>query len=352
MAPCEHVSLLRAVRGDEVRILDHHRFEHLVAQLNHPSHQFPCFQFFVGKKTKRLALQQLFPHNNLQRNKRQGESVANIALDAAAAYSEYPIIFADSEAWSMGTSQSADSVCHRTVCHFTHWSNDLMPYVDEILHARLFFLFADVICLFADDFKDFSVIAKLLRVWSSFASVTGRSSLTLPSVVIVSTDTSIVIPNSWGLELMELPLFQDDAASLRAAFSRIRLIRLQGENLSPSARFRRLKEFLARQSDEMRVLRIQEGMLFSAKHKSRLFNLALQHTLTTVTRPFDFISASREYCKPPHDHQLHLARFFRLGIQYRAPFDELASYVASSFLMNAYPPGMHSMSHSSLMRKG
>ena len=244
----------------------------------------------------------------------------------------------------MNTSQSADSVCHRTVCYFTHWSNDLMLYVNKILHAWLFFLFADVICLFADDFKNFSMIAKLLCVWSSFISVTDQSSLILPSVVIMSIDMFIVISNSWKLKLMKLLLFQNDAANLKAVFSCIRLIHLHEENLSSSAQFQWLKKFFAQQSDEMQVLHIQESMLFSAKHMSRLFNLILQHTLTTITQLFNFISASQEYCKPLHDHQLHLIRFFHLEIQYYALFDELAFYVAFSFLMNTYLSEMHSMS--------
>lgn len=45
----------------------------------------------------------------------------------------------------------------------------------EIVHARLFNLFIDVLCIFADDYKDFDSVVRKLTIWASL----GRTSLSL-----------------------------------------------------------------------------------------------------------------------------------------------------------------------------
>ena len=96
-----------------------------------------------------------------------------------------------------------------------------------------------------------------------------------------------------------------------------------------------------RQADEMRRVRAQRRTLFSAVHFTRFFQLALQHTIRSIVDPLDLVLASRENMTTLDEHEDHLTRFFKLGVREKVSYHLLTSYVASSVLMDAYPPRMH-----------
>ena len=129
---------------------------------------------------------------------------------------------------------------------------------------------------------------------------------------------------------------------MRNSFSSIELIYLPEDYLSPLARYRRLKDTLLRQADEIRWLRISKHCLFSAVHMNRLFSRALQHTVDLINQSFSFIRASREGNEIIEDYSDHLLTFFKLGARCEVSYSSLISFVASSILMNAYPSNMHS----------
>ncbi len=333
MSRCDHISLLRIAEGKEVCLLDDDRLDRAMQPMTNPSAQYPSLQFFIGRKAKDLALPELFPHNNVRRGHQDRNCVANLRLDASSISCNRPILFADSDPLSVIYRNHEAASCHRTTSYPVPWAVASDHSLYDILHARLFFLFTDVICIFADDFKDHGSVTDRLNTWATIGSASDLPREIRPRVVIVASDQVEKLrgnKQSWS------------TVNTRDSFSSIELLYLPGDYLSPLARYHRLKDTLLRQADEIRWLRINKHYLLSAVHMSRLFSQALQHTVNSVNQPFSFIRASREGNEITEDYSDHLLTFFKLGARCEVPYSSLISFVASSILMDAYPPNMHS----------
>lgn len=67
MAPCNHISLLQIVKGEQVSLVNNERMENLVKEMawnGSSTVQRPSLQFFIGGEAKNLGLRQIFPQNN------------------------------------------------------------------------------------------------------------------------------------------------------------------------------------------------------------------------------------------------------------------------------------------------
>ena len=142
------------------------------------------------------------------------------------------------------------------------------------------------------------------------------------------------------LDLHEVQLSLD-LKVLKDFYSSIKVLQLANEQISPLARFRRLKELLWRQIDEMRNIRLCHRRLYSAIHLDKFFQLAVSLTAASVLRPFNFITSTRIGNEVNADHGDYLAAFTRLGISSGLTDEIMATFIASSILLDAYPPNMH-----------
>ena len=336
MHRCDHIALLRIAEDKEVCILDDGRLKRAVQAMTNPSAQYPSLLFFIGRKAKDLALRELFPHNNVRRGRQDRNCIANLRLDASSISCTRPILFADSDPLSVIYRNHEIASCHRTTSYPTPWALTSDHSLYDTLHARLFFPFTDVICIFADDFKDLESVRDSLNAWATIGLASDLPKEIRPRVVIVASD------QMKRLRRNKQPWSTLD---MRDSFSTIDSFYLPGGHLSSLARYRRLKDIILKQTDEMRQIRISKHYLFSAVHISTLFSRALQHTVNSVNQPFSFIRASREGNEITEDYSDHLSTFFKLGARCEVPYSSLTSFVASSILMDAYPPNMHSRSH-------
>ncbi len=92
------------------------------------------------------------------------------------------MFFAESDPSTTIVSTTTTS-CHETESFPIRWANaTTVQDVYDILHARIFCQFSDVLCIFADDFPNFKSVVDRLRTW---AIAGGGSNLPQPSVVIV-----------------------------------------------------------------------------------------------------------------------------------------------------------------------
>ncbi|KAL4933509.1 patatin-like phospholipase family protein [Aspergillus undulatus] len=89
----------------------------------------------------------------------------------------------------------------------------------------------------------------------------------------------------------------------------------------------------------MRLIREQRQVLFSATHLNAFFELSLQHFCAEPFVPFNYITAARKWYPLDGAFTSHLISFLEAGK--RVPYDEVASYIASTILMDAYPIHMH-----------
>ena len=140
------------------------------------------------------------------------------------------------------------------------------------------------------------------------------------------------------LEGIECESWQD---KLYSAFFSITVLYLGNGEISNSARHRRLKDTLQRQRDEMRHVRQTFGCLYTASHLTRLYLEALRHLATTKERPFDVVSTARHDMPPQTDYVDHLLNFFSLRPKELAYRKATVAHMASSILLDAYPPNIH-----------
>lgn len=155
MASSEHLAWLQVIGINDLRLLDPGRMSQLARELKNSANQRPSSLLFVGRQAKDFALRELFPDNNFK--KRFCDGVATLRINNANIYSNYSIFFAESSP-SQAISLAAEDPCAcKTKLYPIEWAkNTTVQHLYNILYARLFCLFADVVCVFADNFANFN----------------------------------------------------------------------------------------------------------------------------------------------------------------------------------------------------
>lgn len=171
----------------------------------------------------------------------------------------------------------------------------------------------------------------------------GSSSLeqARPSVVIVKRGGEANASSIYDLLKMQDVQSSLNQKVLKDSYSSIKVLHLVDEQISSLARFRRLKELLWRQIDEMRNVRLRCRRLYLVVHLSKFFQITVSQTAVSVLRPFNFVAASRLGNEVDLDHANHLTSFFRLGIDHGLSDNIMTNFIASTILLDAYPPKMH-----------
>lgn len=340
MAGCEHIAWLQSANTKELQFRDGGRMKQVIREMPNPIAQYPSLIFFIGQKAKNIALRELFPYNNIKRGHRDG--FANLRIDNATIRSDRPIWFADSDPLLRITPSSAAATCHESSTYPARWVPSSEYSTFDVVHARLFFLFTDVICIFADDFNGLESIAERLVAWAAIGSASNLPGLTRPRVIVItSADSSSSTHNVLETEDFRFNLRQHSHQTILNSFSSITLFYLPGDHLSQLAQHRGLRENLLKQAEEMRDIRASSQNLFSAVHLCHLYEQAMLHTTETITQQFSFLLAAQGLNTILVDLKDHLMIFMELGARFKLPYNALASHIASSLLMNAYPPGMH-----------
>lgn len=336
MARCEHLSWLQ-ISGTQQHIFhDEGRLGRILLDLTNPIHQRPSVLFFVGRKAKNVALRELFPYNNIVKARQDG--VANLRIDTTTTNSDYPILFADSDTSQDVPPQIVDCRCHEFHSYSVRCKSTAACALVDLVHARLFFLFADVICIFADDFLSLQDMVCRLKNWATAGRVSVSPHSPRPKLVIVIRGDESTTYNILLARDLEFDLSQGD---IEFFFSSVVVLYLEDGQLSSLARHRRLKEVLLRQADEMRHARQDLQCLYSAIHLNRFFQAAVKHLAQKPDVPFGFIHASRQQNPVLVSYRQHISSFVHLSNQAEIPSEGVASIIASSILMDAYPPNMH-----------
>ena len=212
-----------------------------------------------------------------------------------------------------------------------------------MLYARLIAPFADVICIFAGDFNGLEGIASFLIRWIRMECPSTLPRTVRPRVVIVMGEETSPTHNILELGDLISKMTQETTVDKREdIFKTISIMDLPGDFVSPLARYRRLREVLMEQVEQARNVRIQERLLFSAVHFEAFFQQAVKHVSHSLTEPFDFIASTRKDNEIDSNYTNHIATFVALANQHFAPYQSLVTFLASSILMDAFPPGMHS----------
>lgn len=351
MKHCHHSQWLGLhTRGHHTELRASSRLQRLIESIPDPDEQTPSLVVLVGNASKAAALRESFGVRRLWHGvAKRARGEVHLHVDPSSVFGK-PLLVADSDPLShpiLKTPTRPASTCHETTTRTIH--RPAGTAVDGLLSGlfgRLLFPFADVFCFFCEDLGGLQSVARLLAAWLDSrpaAALSAAAGHAQPSVLLVTEAMSVG---------------RDDASSTRSAFLReLRLATAKNAldhvaavdvvallpkgAVSTGARYRLLKERLLDASDGAQKRRHEAGVSFSAAHLAALVECGLDAFASQATEPFCCIKASRTHSPVAPDLALHL----RTLVGATKSASDLASFaapvVASSFLLDSYPPGAH-----------
>jgi hypothetical protein len=350
MKPCNHSQWL-GLRAQDKQLQETDRLQTLVGGLPNPDTRYPSLLVLIGKKTKSLVLRELVAVERKYkiRTKRARRGI-HLHLDASNIFHENPILYADSY---LPIDLISDSIfqaerCHETINRRLLWnSRDALQLTGietaDYLFCRLLRPFSDVFCLFLEDLGGMQSVVERLVSWLEKGQATAVPETAHPSLVLV-VEKDAPGPKAEREVREELlhMLEQRTPMNIFDLFFDVTVVSIfPEERLSLQSRHRRVKERLLNTLDQGQERRSRIGMLFSATHFAVFFRHACDHFVTTLDAPFEFVKTSRLRNPVSAEMEKHLSSFLK---HIRSP-QELMEFaiplIASSLLLNAYPPDMH-----------
>ena len=342
MNSCNHIGWFYLSGRDNYHIHYGRRTASVVDEMTDPTKQYPAMIFFLGSKAKDEALREIFPHNNIRRGRHDG--IVNLRLDSSTISAELPLLFSDSNPLALVPHRLGAVACHETRKLPLVWGSQQPRNILYTVYARLVAVFSDVICIFADDVGGLESVAYLLRQWIEMGTPSTIADPVRPRVIIVvREDTLATTENVIAIEHLRHELQENiEGTSRTDCFSSISILHLANDHVSSLARHRRLKECLLSEIEHQRRQRIEFRLHFTAIHLESFVRRAVEQVANSVTEPFNFVKQSRFANEVQDSYQDHLITFTKLAKDYFLSYRSLVSFIASSILMDAYPPRMHS----------
>ena len=200
MDSCHHNNWLSAAGSKDVSLRDENRLDQILTEMTNPEFQFPSLLFFLGRKTKDQAIRQLFTHNKI--GKKRHDGFATLRGDNSTLGADYPILFADTDHHISTETvvQQENPRCHEISLHPIHWLLSSRHKLHTVIYTRLFFLFTDVVCIFADNVGGLNSVADILKEWAKYRTASCLPNVLRPRVVIVMSSNAV----SPTFELLEI----------------------------------------------------------------------------------------------------------------------------------------------------
>jgi hypothetical protein len=353
MKRCDHTRWLSICgRSGSPALVQSDRPAAIVDDLPSPDTQRPSFFVLIGNAEKSIVLRTLFGMKKTRTNVfKQRRSEMHLYLDHATTFTDRPILLAgcDMQQRSFRGINGKRDECHREERHVIRQRAPAGGgTVDELL-PHLLFPFADVFCFFADDLGDFRLIAQRLALWLDQSLSSTPPKTVLPSMVIVTSKLSLGAQAEEQAKRDFLWMLKEETAvSPYRQLSTISVITvLPRSAVSAAARCRVIKERLMEESDYVRKERTARGVLYSATHTAAFLHAAATHFARSLEYPFDFIHASRIHNHVAPDLTEHLSNFFKHTVSSIQLTEFTAPMLASSLLLDSYPPDAHRTSSKS-----
>ena len=181
---CPHLTWLRFSDVKDVALVDTGRLTRLISELDNLANQWPTLLLFLGRKAKQIALKEIYPCNNIRKGVNEG--LITLRSETTSIHTKYSIFFVESDSsTSIIPCSESHEYYHDISSTFLQRIKSIFNDLFDIVHARLFSLFIDVLCIFANDYKDFDSVVRKLTTWASL----GRTSFSLkrvrPKIIIV-----------------------------------------------------------------------------------------------------------------------------------------------------------------------
>ncbi|CAD6446984.1 b676c3b9-d294-4f59-a3cf-c881fe8cd879-CDS [Sclerotinia trifoliorum] len=199
MALRAHQYWLRVYQGENGVGMQHtNRLHHIWTSLPDPVNQRPSILFFLGKQLKTRVLRALYPGNTISNCRKYG--IANICLYPATQNDEHPILIADSCPDYTQAKLRGKDTCHETINHPVGWPDEgdqkKQQHLADHALARLFSLFIDVLCIFAQDCGGLDGVVDMLAGWIAIGSASSLPDAVRPRFLVGSIRSQVlrVIP--------------------------------------------------------------------------------------------------------------------------------------------------------------
>ncbi|CAK7237038.1 hypothetical protein SBRCBS47491_009841 [Sporothrix bragantina] len=336
------------VRGTHAELFASSRLQRLVESIPDPDTQRPSLVVFVGKRSKAAALRENFGVKRTWLGVvKRARGEVHLHLDPSSVFGQ-PLLIADGDILLTQPTQKAPaSQCHEITVRAIHRPSGVV--VDDLvrgLFGQLLFPFTDVFCFFCEDLGGLQGVARLLASW-----LEGDRSTALPAAGGATQPSVVLVTETWpvgkGGETKARSAFlwymrSETAKNVLDYVAAVEVVALLPKGaVSTTAQYRLLKERLLDGSDNAQKRRREAGLSFSATHLAALVECGLDAFASLAAEPFCFIKASRAHSPVAPNLAAHL----RTLIERTHSVSELSSFaapvLASSFLLDSYPPGAH-----------
>lgn len=293
--------------------------------------QFPSLITFLGKHEKDIALREMFRRNNFKKAKE--DCMLHVRMESDSMRSETPLAIADGALYTFSGPSLTRQACHDEATFPIAWPRSDTQEVADNIFSRVVLPLCSVVCLFVDRFIDVQHLPLLVQRWMSHAksALENIPDLVRPQLLIVTSDRA----SYDRMQKMKDQMERTESADLFAAISLV----YTDKTVSPEARYGPLKVEVSARLDDAVAVRRYQRWLFSANHLQALFQDSLKLATLVSAKPFNYIDAARRYF-PKSDLSGHFSSFLSV-VGEHIPYEETASHIASSLLLDAYPPKSH-----------
>ncbi|KAF3002269.1 hypothetical protein E8E15_000535 [Penicillium rubens] len=332
---------LDLVSENEVwNLVDTNRLGELVQELPYPKCQYPSLLYFTGNSNRMKALRALFPYNNVTRKGPAG--LIRLHLSTKTAHTQSPILFAESSLClehSLGDSKwrKHSTTKHRSIS--ITGAEGLLPpaSLQQEVKRQLILPFTQILCLFLDSAPDIQAARNLLEQ-PRRQLTTGDEGIPAPTQIVIVLTNGKHTTTAFAQEYAQLQKV--------TKIGTVTILDLRPRSgLSDSVAFAPLQALILKQLSIVQAEQLSACRQFSAIHLCAFWNTSIQsHQKLLDAPPFDLLArARRDYAKTDT-----MGDCLREVTQHKTSiscsnedFDDL---VATAFLMDAYPPGMHGFS--------
>ncbi|KAK2728879.1 hypothetical protein CKAH01_10707 [Colletotrichum kahawae] len=280
----------------------------------------------------------------------QGHSEIYLSLAPVSTSSARPTLIADANtpAYKQLGQPRKSTLCHELIARLLSTPrgeatlSTVLKIADHVYSCMLL-LFADAVCFFADDLGGVETVAQQLALWLEM-DILSMSLVRLWLVVVMNGGEE----DSTRSQLLQAVRRRTDT-HVSERFHGVRVISLA--ETAPKSLRRHLRSLcwdilsneLSYMAETKRVERMLASCLFSATYLAGLPRHAAEHVGDAGAPPLDFLAISRLESLVAADLPAYLARF----LTHYASVDDLKRFavpvIASSFVLDHYPPGMHHM---------
>ncbi|KAH7016325.1 uncharacterized protein B0I36DRAFT_254112 [Microdochium trichocladiopsis] len=339
MPSCGHTRwLCLATQNQETCLEVSDRIRTLLDDLPNPDRQYPSVLTLIGNQSKARFLQKLSINvNGIRAHRFRGE--LHVALAPNSVSGNHPMLVIDVDLPSKAAlprsqrQQRCHEIIHR---QFLQSSKNEELQSEEHIFTRLVIPHTDVLCLFAGDIGG---VHRAVQVVTSWASMKPSHQGGFRPWLVVAVNSEAEEETFCGLAATLLAAMSN---GITTSFASLRVLNL-GRTTSRQNRLSVLTRELTNLCNVSREGRAQQSLLFTARHLAGLLHYGATKAMVDPAQSSNFILTARIDNPPAPDLVIHIRRFLDqcAAIPLENRIDFVPSAIASSLILDSYPPGMH-----------